>query len=370
MRWAVLGLSILAGTVLVLHAGPYWEDALASMSPIPAADLAVDARLRSEIGAPDVRNLLVIEGRDREAVLQASEAMAAALAPVVASGGITGFETPSRFLPSQAAQAMRRDAIPAKAVLAANLAEAVAATPFRFESFAPFLVDAEAARTGPLLERGDLDGTSLALQVDTLLLSRKSGWAALLPLQGVADPGALARQIAGLGRPDVVFVDLRRESDGLLSSYRAEAVKLSLAGSAVIVLLLAVSLRRPRRIVAVLLPLVAAVLCTAALLLGFGHRLSIFNLFGLLLVVAVGSNYALFFEETDPAAAPAGRVVASLMLANLCTVIGFGILGFSDIPVLGGIGGTVAIGALLSLVFAAVLSPQPQPQPQPQRRPA
>jgi predicted exporter len=42
----------------------------------------------------------------------------------------------------------------------------------------------------------------------------------------------------------------------------------------------------------------------------------------------------------------------SIMVANLSTVIGFGVLSFSSIPVLNGIGMTVGIGAVLSLIFA------------------
>jgi predicted exporter len=118
-------------------------------------------------------------------------------------------------------------------------------------------------------------------------------------------------------------------------------------------------LRVPRRILAVLAPLAAAVVCTAAIDLLVAQRLSIFNLFGLLLVVAVGSNYALFFERGMRNPTPEGaRVVASLLLADLCTVIGFGVLGFSQVPVLGGIGATVAIGACLSLLFSAVIGPR------------
>jgi predicted exporter len=98
--------------------------------------------------------------------------------------------------------------------------------------------------------------------------------------------------------------------------------------------------------------------CTAALLLTATGRLSIFNLFGLLLVAAVGSNYCLFFESNVPnghdQAIP--RIIASLVLADLCTVIGFGILSLSAIPVLHGIGLTVAIGACLSLLLGAILS--------------
>jgi len=52
-------------------------------------------------------------------------------------------------------------------------------------------------------------------------------------------------------------------------------------------------------------------------------------------------------------------MVASLVLANLCTVIGFGILSFSRFPVLHGIGATVAIGAFLCLLFGAILNARP-----------
>jgi predicted exporter len=78
---------------------------------------------------------------------------------------------------------------------------------------------------------------------------------------------------------------------------------------------------------------------------------------GLLLVVAVGSNYCLFFERPQQDDSSRQRMVASLVLANVCTVIGFGILSFSRFPVLHGIGSTVAVGALLCLVFGASMNP-------------
>jgi predicted exporter len=130
---------------------------------------------------------------------------------------------------------------------------------------------------------------------------------------------------------------------------------LALIGSLVIVLLLAATLRSPRRVLLVVAPLAAAVILTTAVLTIGGQKLSIFNLVGLLLTVAVGSNYCIFFERQDWSDPHSGRTVASLVLANLCTVIGFGVLSFARLPVLHGIGMTVAIGAFLSLVFAAIV---------------
>jgi predicted exporter len=117
-------------------------------------------------------------------------------------------------------------------------------------------------------------------------------------------------------------------------------------------------LRSPRRVFRVVAPLAAAVILTTAVLTVGGQKLSIFNLLGLLLTVAVGSNYCIFLERQDWADPNCERTVASLILANICTVIGFGILAFARLPVLHGIGMTVAIGAFLSLVLSSVMTSQ------------
>ena len=214
-----------------------------------------------------------------------------------------------------------------------------------------------------MLQREDLNGASLALRLDSLLVQGTGRWLAMLPLRGVSDAAALAKTVTGFDDRQLVFLDLKAESDRLLDTYLHEALTLSVAGAIVIAVLLSVSLRSFRRTVTVLLPLATAVICTAALLLAANGRFSIFNLFGLLLVAAVGSNYCLFFERGFPDADdPSGRrMIASLVLADICTVIGFGILSFSAIPVLHGIGLTVAIGACLSLLFGAILTARRTP---------
>lgn len=355
-RIVVLALTLLAAIALLLHKGGYWQDELASMSPLSAAQKSLDEQLRRQTGAPDVRYFLVVQAADEQQALAASEAVAARLKPLVTAGMISGFDYPGRWLPSEAMQQARQSALPDPATLATSLALAVSGTAFRPDSFAPFLAAIAAAAHQPLLQRSDLKGSSLALRLDSLLLQGPRGWMALVPLQGVTRPDTLAATVAGFRQPGLLLLDLKAESDRLLAAYLHEGLTLSLVGCLVIVALLSVSLRSPRRVARVCSPLAAAVICTAAVLLTGNGALSVFNLFGLLLVVAVGSNYCLFFERQEPGDPARGRMVASLLLANLCTVIGFGILSFSRFPVLHGIGSTVAIGAVLCLVFGAVLN--------------
>ena len=85
----------------------------------------------------------------------------------------------------------------------------------------------------------------------------------------------------------------------------------------------------------------------------------------MLLIVAVGSNYALFFDRQAHAAGDGEAILASLLIANASTVIGFGLLSFSQIPVLVALGTTVAPGAFLALLFAAVGAPAANAHAQP-----
>jgi predicted exporter len=148
-------------------------------------------------------------------------------------------------------------------------------------------------------------------------------------------------------------------------------MQLALAGFGAIVLLLLIALRSLRRTLSVVTPLALAVIAVAALLTVLGRPLSILHVVGMLLIVAVGSNYALFFDRAGlrPHAGSVPLTLASLLVANLATVTAFGVLAFSRVPVLADLGCTVAPGALLALLFAALLAPAAA-LPEPARAPS
>jgi predicted exporter len=355
LRYALMLVVALAVLFLVARRGPLWSDHLGSLSPIPMSDQLLDEQLRRDTGAPDVRHLIVVSADDQESVLEAVEKIAAILQRRLTQHLLEGFESPAIYMPSLAVQRARQAALPAPQTLRENLQQALQGLPFRPGLFEPFLRDVAAARAQPLLDRGSLQGTGLALKLDSLLIKRGNGWAAMLPLRGVTDAEAMAREIAQPPGAQVVLLDLKRESDHLYQNYRREIINYSLLGAAAIVVLLFASLRSPHRVFDVLAPLAAAVIATSAVLALAGTELTIFHLVGLLLVVAVGSNYALFFDRQAATAQDRERTVVSLLFANISTVIGFGLLAFSKVSVLKAIGSTVGIGAILSLVFSAIL---------------
>ena len=213
------------------------------------------------------------------------------------------------------------------------------------------------------MQRAALGGTALALKVDALMSEKAGTWTATLPLRDVITPQGLATALAAHGldrRSHVVLIDLKAESDLLLHHYRHESLVLAGCGAVLITLVLLAWFRSLSMCARVLAPLLVAVVLTVAVLLWERGPLSIFNVFGLLLVIAVGSNYCLFMQRGDLLGAHGARTVSSLLVANICTVVGFGALSLSRVPVLFDLGRTVALGTALSLVAAAILIPSTQ----------
>ncbi|MGB7991302.1 MAG: MMPL family transporter [Candidatus Methylophosphatis roskildensis] len=364
-RWrAIVPLLVaIAVLVLIVKHDKLWNRELGALSPVSQAAQDLDARLRADLGAPDTRSMIVVMAPTEEAALQGAERVSAKLQPLVDQGVIAGFETPSRYLPSETTQLARRASLPPPQELRVSLERATAGLPLRADKLEPFIDDVEAARSGALLTRADLAGSSFALAIDSMLVERADGWSVLMPLQSpdsgpsafVIDADAVRKAIDGT---NASFVDLKAESDKLYGGYLRDAIWQSVAGLATILVLLALALRSPARLLRVTLPLAAAVLVVVAGLALAGLKLIIIHLVGILLIVAVGSNYALFFDRIarGEGSGPPPRMLASLLLANFTTLIGFGLLGFSSVPVLNAIGTTVGPGAVLALVFSALLA--------------
>jgi predicted exporter len=352
----VLAIATAAGAVAWLAAtqAEWWERDLANISPVPAAMRAEDASLRREMGAPEVSVLLSSGGASEDAAIEAAEAMLPALERWQAEGLLRGYDSPARALPSRKTQAARLAALPEGPVLEANLREALKGLAFRVDAFAPFVVEVAAARAAPPLTRAAYAGTPLGTKLDAQVVQLDGQWLALTTLGGVADMTRL--RAAAAAHPDrrTQLVDLKQVSSRMLEGFRGEALHQASLGALLIVVLLAFGLGSFARTARVTAPVAAALPITVVVLVMAGQKIGIFHLVALLLVLGIGLNYSLFFERPPADVAEAERTRLALALCSTSTVITFGCLALSSTPVLRAIGGTVAIGAVLSLLLAAL----------------
>lgn len=373
LRWLAGFVVLLAAGAVWQQSGAIWNRQLSALSPISKADMQLDMELRRDLGAPDMRYMATFTAPDRETALQLAEQTGAVFRGLVANKVLGGFSSPAVVLPSLASQRARQAALPDEGQARANLQQALVGLPIRQDRLDGFLSDLQAARARPSLSRSDLDGTSAALLVDSLLLQRANDVLVLMPLQptraapygDAIDLAKLNAALRAAGLAKVTLIDLLEETNGIFDGYLREALTLWALGCLGIVGILLVGLRSVPRTLRVAAPLACAVLCVTAAHLAGGVSLTILHLVGLLLVVAVGSNYALFLDSGAQAASTADRrrTQVSLLVANLTTVASFGLLAFSKVPVLSAFGTTVAPGVFLALVFSAIFSVGPTDAP-------
>lgn len=360
LRHAFTGLAVVALVLVVWQRDKLWQAELSSLSPVAPSLLALDAKLRADVGANESGTLVVVQGADLEVTLQRVESAAARLDAWVQDGRLASFQAVTRWLPSQATQRARLAALPDAAALDGALARATADGVLPASRLEAFVDDVQQARERKPLTLPEVRASAVGPLVGNLLLaSEAGGYTALLPLQpGRAAPDATQVQAALQGLTGVQAIDIGDELRRLYRHYLGEAQLQALLGGFGVVVLVALWLRSLPRLLAVCQPLVVAVLLTVALFAALDVPLGILHLVGLLLVVAVGSNYALYFDMLRHAQQIDTDTLASLLLANLTTVLSFALIASSEIPALSAIGRVVAPGALLALLLAAAYAPR------------
>jgi predicted exporter len=356
--WLGIAVGLLCIGVLWLSPRPLWQDELGGLTPVPRPLIERDVVLRRELGAPDIRYLLVIQGDGAQDVLATEAALDPQLAALVKGGSLAGFDHAARFLPTKAQQARRQAALPDRQQLRESLDAAVRSTPFRPGVFAPFLDDVERARRLPPLGPEDLAGTPLEARVGGLLLQRDGHWSGLVTLTGLKDPAALERLAAATR--GATLLDLKQASEDLVAHQR-ERILWCLAGSALLlVLVVFVALRDVARVRRVLAPMALTTLVILGLLHGAGVSLNLFHLIALVLAAGLGLDYALFFERAADDPAEQRRTLHAVLVCSLSTLMVFALLAFSSLPVLRSIGVTVAAGVVSNFVLALLITRPPR----------
>ncbi|MBJ7373599.1 MAG: MMPL family transporter [Pseudomonas sp.] len=196
--------------------------------------------------------------------------------------------------------------------------------------------DIDAALAGPLGE-----------PYRTLWLGpTEDGVAAMTSLQGLNNPSLL--RVQALDLPGVVLVDRLGDLNTVFAATQISAAELKLASCVLIVLVLMLPFGLTGALRIVALPLLAA-LCSLASLGWLGQPLTLFSLFGLLLVTAISVDYAILMREQVGGAAVS---LLGTLLAAVTTWLSFGLLAVSSTPAVSNFGLSVSLGLAFSFMLA------------------
>ena len=112
MPTLVLVVSVGALLFLVSRHGEIWNPALSGLSPVSIKSQQLDESLRADLGAPQMRFLLVIQAPSEEQALRGAEVLSDQLRALQARQIIDSFESPSKLMPSLASERLRQAALP------------------------------------------------------------------------------------------------------------------------------------------------------------------------------------------------------------------------------------------------------------------
>src|SRR5580704_3660900 len=280
LPWLAPVIAVVGLVAVIGMPGPWWDTDLGHLTPVPEPMLREYEALQQDLGAPDVRYLLALQGPTADAVLTREEALSAQLTALTNQHAIGAFDLAARYLPSAAVQRRRQAAVPDAATLHGSLDQALAGTAFKPGLFAPFVSDLERARTLPPLSVDTIAGTPLALTVGGLLQQRDGGWTGLVTLTDVRQPEKLAA-LAAASAGNFQMLDLKQAAEDLVTHQRQRILASVATAAVLLMLVVAATCRSWRRMVRVVTPMMLSVLVTLALLHGAGVALNLFHLIAL-----------------------------------------------------------------------------------------
>jgi len=157
--------------------------------------------------------------------------------------------------------------------------------------------------------------------------------------------------------PGIRFVDKPASVARLFATYRVDS-GWWLAGALSLILMLFCLRYGVAAGVRVTLPVVCAVGITFAVYGYAGIPLNLFHWLALMLVLGVGANYAVFLREgCARQRADIGSVWVGVLLSASTTLLSFGLLGTSAMPVLRSFGMTLALGIVIAVALAPLGMP-------------
>jgi len=345
---------ILLALLLMFCAAGLWQlttkNDIRQWVSAPAA-LTDEARTIARItGFQPTSQFFLVRGKDQQQLLERQAALTQRLDPLVGLEELKGYLSLNQLATSAAEQSAVREALGQLAkhwqplINVGVPAAALQAELTQLQALPP--QDISAVLAGPLGEPWR-----------TLWLGEtEDGVAGLVSLQGLNDPALLRLQAQDL--PGVQLVDRLGQLNSVFAATQISAAELKLLSCVLIVLLLVAPFGFGGALRIVALPLLAA-LCSLASLGWLGQPLTLFSLFGLLLVTAISVDYAILMREQIGGAAVS---LLGTLLAAVTTWLSFGLLAVSGTPAISNFGLSVSLGLAFSFMLAPWAASRRKPE--------
>lgn len=352
-----LGISIFAAAILIFCLGGLTkltvDDDIRHLQQSPTRVTEPENQLRQLLSGGTDNQFLLVRAASEEALLQQLERVSPLLDAAIAQQQLGNYVSLSRYLPSK----QRQDtAYRLQGEIYQTQLDTVQENLGFDEGLKPELQASYLTAKDLYLAPADFFKLEVGKQLAPLWLAPndnatdndlKNNHGAIILLGGIKQLDALKARF--VNDENVQLIDKVADISTVMGHYRLITLKLLALALVSTLLLFSLSFGIRKATLVVAIPAIAALLTLATLGLT-GSPLSLFHALALILVFGIGIDYSLFFAS----AADHGRAVMMAVFMSACsTLLGFGLLAFSQNQAIHYFGLTLALG----IGFTFLLSP-------------
>ena len=162
--------------------------------------------------------------------------------------------------------------------------------------------------------------------------------------------------LASRGIDNIEYVNTLANASDALKAQRVTGSKLLFLAYALIALMLALYYRQISAVLLLLIPLVASAI-TLASVSALGQPITVFHIMALFLVLGLGMDYIIFAKEMTEQRAITQQAI---LLSAVTSLLSFGLLAFSSMPIVQAFGSTILIGNSINFIAAISLFNRPR----------
>jgi predicted exporter len=312
------------------------NDNIRSLASFDKELIAQQIKTSEILNLPSPSQFFIVSGSTEEEVLSRAEELTNSLDKLVSERMISGYQSITRFIPSMTTQTIAskayssQDKENATKQIAKEFGMSEAWVQSQIQVNKPLTVDD--IKETPFYEKLSylwFTSDSSSIKSTAVLLTGVNGSEAVSKLS----------QLAGA---DISWIDKPQEISDVFSRYRT--IFSYVIGIGYLLTFVAIYIKYRRSAWRAVLPPIIATCMTLAILSLAGEAITLMTVIAFALLLGIGTDYGIFILQY-----PADkRVLLSISIAALMTLITFGSLALSSVPAIHSFGISLLFGVLLS----------------------
>jgi len=329
-----------------------WSRDISQISPVSSDARDTDRSLRRSLHATDVSHVFLLEGKNIDEVLIKTDKLKSAIQPAIDGNIISGVFAASDILPDKFSQQYNQSLLPDIIDLKKNVNVALEGLPFKKNAFENFIEAVSASKSRQPINYIDILPTPLGSKLKSMLFEQEGSWYSVIRVAGVNNEKAFISWVNSKSDIEPYYISIRSATNELMERYLQNAWFRFIVVLSLIALIVLWLTQTRKEAVWIFIPVIAGVVVSLAVQVMLGNLINIFHVLSLLLVVGMGLDYSLFFNREWKNEVDLQDRTHAIILSATTTVVAFGTLGLSDIPILAAMGQTVSVGILTCFFIA------------------